>query len=193
MSTAVASNTRRRFAHPAWLIVAVSVWLATVANLPLWLAMRDLALLGQAGGWLFAGAFALIIAASLSGIVSLLAWRWTLKPVLAVLLLTSAFAAHFMLAYRVVIDTTMITNALQTDSQEVRDLLNLKLAASLLLLGALPCAVLWRWPVDYGRWPRRSAHNLLQAGSAVLVLVLLALACFSSLASTMRNHKELRY
>jgi lipid A ethanolaminephosphotransferase len=193
MSAQGAGPSRLAWRHPGWLIVAASAWLATVANLPLWLAMRDLGLFAQAGGWLFALAFALIIAACLSGIVSLLAWRWTLKPVLTLLLLMSAVGAYFMLAYHVVIDTSMIVNALQTNPGEVRDLLSLKLAAALLLLGALPCALLWRWPVDYGRWPRRSLHNLLQAGGALLVLVVLVLASFSPLASTMRNHKELRY
>ena len=151
MSAPGAGASRRHFAHPGWVILAASAWLATVANLPLWLAMRDLSMFGQAGGWLFALAFALIIMATLTGMVSLLAWRWTLKPVLAVLLLASAFAAYFMLAYRVVIDTSMITNALQTDIHEVRDLLSLKLVAMLLVLGVLPCAALWRWRVDYGR------------------------------------------
>lgn len=184
---------RRDFTHPGWLILAVSAWLASAANLPLWLAMRDLGLFRQASGWLFALAFASMISACLAGIVSLLAWRWTLKPVLALLLLSAALGAHFMLAYHVVIDTSMITNALQTDAHEVRDLLGLKLALALLLFGVLPCVVLWRWPVEYGHWPRRSAHNLLQAGAALLALVLLVLASFSPLASTMRNHKELRY
>lgn len=184
---------RRHFTHPGWLILAVSAWLATAANLPLWLAMRDLGLFRQVGGWLFALAFALMISACLAGIVSLLAWRWTLKPVLAVLLVVSAVGAHFMLAYHVVIDTSMITNALQTDAHEVRDLLGLKLATSLFLLGVLPCTALWYWPVDHGRWPRRSLHNLLQAATALLVVVLLVLTSFSALASTMRNHKELRY
>ncbi|MES2688483.1 MAG: phosphoethanolamine--lipid A transferase [Pseudomonadota bacterium] len=184
---------RRSFAHPGWLILAASLWLATAANVPLWLAMRDLGLLAPAGGWLFALAFSLMIAASLGGIGSLLAWRWTLKPVLGVLLLGSAVGAHFMLAYHVVIDTSMVMNVLQTDAREVRDLIGWKLAATLLLLGILPCVLLWRWPVDYGRWTRRTTHNLLQAGAALLALLLLVLVSFGPLASTMRNHKELRY
>ncbi|GAB3470035.1 phosphoethanolamine transferase [Polaromonas eurypsychrophila] len=185
--------SRRTFTHPGWLILAVSSWLASAANLPLWLAMRDQGLFRQAGSWLFALEFALMITACLTGIASVLAWRWTLKPMLALLLLSAAFGAHFMLAYHVVIDTSMISNALQSDVREVRDLLGLKLAVSLLLLGVLPFIALWHWPVDYGRWPRRGLHNLLQAGAALLALVLLVLASFSPLASNMRNHKDLRY
>jgi len=192
-TTSSAGASRRAFAHPGWLVLAASIWLATAANLPLWLAMRELAMFGHAGGWLFAVAFGLIIAASLAGLVSVLAWRWTLKPVLAVLLMAAALGAHFMLAYHVVIDSSMITNALQTNAHEVRDLLGLRFFAFVGVFGVLPSVALWHWQVDYGRWPRRAAHNLLQAGAALLALVLLTLASFSPLASTMRNHKELRY
>lgn len=182
-----------RLAQPLWIILAASLWMAIVANAPLWLRMRELSMFEHAGGWLFAIALALIIAAALTGLVSLLAWRWTLKPVLTLLLLLAAGGAHFMLSYRVVVDTAMITNALQTDPNEVRDLLGLKLVVSLLLLGVFPCVVLWRWPVTHGRWPRRAAHNLLQVAAAALALGVFVLASFSPLASTMRNHKELRY
>lgn len=188
-----AGASRRTFSHPGWIILASSLWLATAANLPLWLAMRELALFERPGGGLFAVAFGLIIAASLACMVSVLAWRWTLKPVLALLLIAASLGAHFMLAYHVVIDGAMITNALQTNPREVRDLLGPRFFASVGLLGVLPCVALWRWRVDYGRWPRRAAHNFLQAAVALLALVLLTLVSFSPLASTMRNHKELRY
>ncbi|MEO8023519.1 phosphoethanolamine--lipid A transferase [Polaromonas sp.] len=188
-----AGTSPRAFAHPGWIILAASFWLATAANLPLWLALRELALFERSGGWLFAVSFGLIIAASLACVVSVLAWRWTLKPVLALLLVASSFGAHFMLAYHVVIDSAMLTNALQTNPREVRDLLGPRFFASVGLLGVLPCVALWRWRVDYGRWQRRAVHNFLQAGAALLALVVLVLASFSPLASTMRNHKELRY
>ena len=66
----------------------------------------------------------------LTGLLGLLAWRWTLKPVLTLLLLARAVGAHFMLTYHVVIDTTMLTNVLQTDPGEARDLLSWRLAAT---------------------------------------------------------------
>lgn len=196
-TTAPAATARphpaRAFTHPLWLILVASLWMGSAANLPLWLALERLSVFEHAGGWLFAAALSLIISATLAALLSLLAWRWTLKPVLAVLLLAAAAGAHFMLAYHVVIDTAMLTNALQTDAHEVRDLLGVKLVASLLVLGVLPCLALWRWRVDYGRWPHRAAQNLLQAALALAALVAFTLASFSPLASTMRNHKELRY
>ena len=49
------------------------------------------------------------------------------------MLLAAAGGAHFMLAYHIVIDSTMITNALQTDWHETRALLGWQLLATLLV------------------------------------------------------------
>lgn len=185
--------TSTRLHHPVRLILAASFWMATAGNAPLWRALGQLSMFDSLQGWLFAAALALIMAAALTGLISLLAWRWTLKPVLGVFLLAAAAGTYFMMSYNVVIDPTMIDNALQTDPREVRDLLSAKLFISLLLLWVLPMLVVWRWPVTHVRWTRRLLHNLLQTVAAVLALVLLVFASFSPLSSTMRNHKELRY
>lgn len=188
-----ASVARLRLRHPSWLVLSVSLWLATLGNAALWQALARLGVLERPSGWLFAAALALIIAAALTGLISLLAWRWTLKPVLSLFLLAAAGGAYFMLSYHVVIDPGMMDNAWQTDWREVRELLSARLLLGLLLLWGLPSLALWRWPVDYGRWPCRVRHNLYLLLLAVLALVLLALASFAPLASTMRNHKALRY
>lgn len=179
--------------HPIWLILAASLWMATVSNAPLWFALKELSVFDRFGGWLFAIAFALIIASSLILLVSMCTWRWTLKPILIGLMLLATCGSYFMTTYHVVIDSSMVVNALQTNLLEVRDLMTLKLALSLLVLWVLPSIALWYSPVAYGRWAQRAGHNLLQAGVAFVAIVLLTLASFSPLASTMRNHKELRY
>lgn len=181
------------FRHPIWLILATSLWMATVANLPLWRALGELSVLDSVQGWLFAVAMALIIVAALTVLTSLLAWRWTLKPMVLIFLLVAAAGAHFMMSYRVVIDATMVANALQTNPREVRDLLGAKLLVNLLVLWVLPSIVVWHWPLAYGRWTRRVRHNVFQVLGAVVALVVLVLASFAPLSSTMRNHKEVRY
>jgi lipid A ethanolaminephosphotransferase len=98
-----------------------------------------------------------------------------------------------MTAYGVVIDPTMMANTVQTDVREVRDLLSGSMLMVLLLGVALPGVWWWRQPVQ--QWP---AMRLLgrQLGLALLTLVLMMVviwASFQDLASTMRNHKSLRY
>ncbi len=179
--------------NPLWLIAGTSVWLATVANAPLWSELGKLSMLDSPAGFAFAGALALMIAAVLAAILGLLAWRWTLKPVLVLLLMAAAFGAYFMLSYRVVIDSTMIINVMQTDMHEASALLSPRLAFMVLALGVVPAVLVWRVPVDYGRWPRRLAQNLLLVVAACALLLAAALASFQPLSSTMRNHKQVRY
>src|SRR5438105_5017556 len=90
---------------------------------------------------LFIAGFGVMVAAVTTALLALFAWRWTLKPVAALLLIAAAFGAHFMGTYGVVIDPTMMVNVLQTNVGETRDLLSLRLLVSVLLLAGLP--LLW--------------------------------------------------
>ncbi len=179
--------------RPVWLIAGTSLWIATLGNLVLWSGLWQLSALKGAGGVAFGAALALMIAATLTLLASLWAWRWTLKPVLMVLLLAAAAGAHFMATYGVVIDSTMMTNVLQTDVREVGDLLSMRMLLTLLGLGVLPALAVWRVPVRYAPWPRQLARNAGLFAAAAAVLVAAGLAAFQPLASTLRNHHGVRY
>ena len=182
-----------RALHPASVVLLISVWLATVCNVPLWRELATLPEQGSLHGWGFALAFALIVAAGNAALLSLLAWRWTLKPAVTVLLLMAALGAYFMLAYGIVIDASMLTNALQTDLHESRDLLTWRLPATVLALAAPP--LLWLYPSPLrrlGAW-RQLGHNVLLLGASLGVVVASLLLVFQDFSSTMRNHTQLRY
>ena len=179
--------------HPAWLVVLVSVWLATACNVPLW---REVAALpGHTGlrGASFGLAFAVIVAAGNVALLSLLAWGRGLKPALVLVVLMAAFGTYFMLSYGIVIDASMLTNVLQTDVREAGDLLNWRLAATVLALAAPPLWWLLQRPVRPLGALRHVAHNGLLLLGSVVVLVASLLLVFQDFASTMRNHTQLRY
>ena len=118
-------------------------------------------------------ALALVIGLATAGLLSLLAWRWTLKPVIMLFCVSAAFGAYFMMAYGVVIDKTMMINTLQTDVRETRDLLNWRLLATVLVLAVLPCVLLWRQHIRLQNPTRQVLSNMaaLLASCALLVLV----------------------
>jgi lipid A ethanolaminephosphotransferase len=178
---------------PALLLTLCSLWLALADNPALWRELNALSILNAPGGRVFAGSLGLSVAAMLVLLGCLFAWRWTFKPVLIVLLLVAAVGCHFMWTYGVSIDASMLTNALQTNPREAADLMSWRMLLTVLGLGVLPAVLVWRWPVRYGRWPRRAGHNLLIALVAVLVLAATMLASYQPLASNWRNHKQLRY
>ena len=147
--TPQAAALPRQPLHPARVVVLVSLWLATACNLPLWREVAQLPGQGSLRGWGFAIAFAFIVAAGNAALLSLLAWRWTLKPAAALLVVMAAFGAYFMLAYGVAIDASMLTNVLQTDVKEAGDLLNWRMLATVLALAVPPLWWLLRRHAGY--------------------------------------------
>ena len=178
---------------PTLLLTLCSVWMAAATNAALWRELRALSILDAPGGLVFAGTLGLATAAILVLLGSLLAWRFTFKPLLIGLLLVAATGCHFMWHYGIAIDASMLTNVLQTDPHEAADLLSWQLLSTIGGLGLLPALLVWRWPLQYGRWPRRAGRNLLLAAVALLVLGATLLANYQPLASHWRNHKQLRY
>jgi lipid A ethanolaminephosphotransferase len=179
--------------NPLTLAVLASVWIAALPNWPLWRALLALPETTSLRGSIFIVGFGAMIAALLTALLALFAWRFTIKPAIAVLLLAAAFGAHFMGSYGVVIDTTMMVNVLQTDAREVRDLLSWRMLASVALLAGVPLLLLWRVPLARARWWPQAGRNLLTLAAALLVLSALVFALFADLSATMRNHRSMRY
>ncbi len=179
--------------HPAWPILFISVWLATACNAALWREVTALPHGAGLHGWGFVLAFAIIVAAGNVAVLSLLAWGRATKWVLGSFVLMAAFGSYFMLNYGIVIDSSMLTNVLQTDVREAGDLLNWRLPVTVLVLAVPPLWWLWHHPVRPLGVVRHVAHNAGLLAAAVLVLVAALLLVFQDFASTMRNHTQLRY
>jgi lipid A ethanolaminephosphotransferase len=179
--------------HPLWLVGAGTLWMATLGNVALWRELWQLGALNGLHGAAFGLAVGGLLWALLALVATLLAWRGTLRPALTLLLLASAVTTHFMLTYRIVLDSTMLTNVLQTHPAEARDLLNLRLLLTVLLLGVLPSIWLWRTPIRPVRWTRRVLQNLGLAFAAILVAASAVLAAYQPLSATLRNHHHVRH
>jgi lipid A ethanolaminephosphotransferase len=177
----------------AVLVAAASIWMAAAGNAPLWRELQRLGLMPAQGGWLLTLSLAGLVAAGVAALLSLLAWRPLLKPAIVLLLFSTAIGGYYMWTFRVVIDSTMATNVLQTDWKEAEALLTWRLALVVLLGAVLPSWLVWRCTVVHHPWPRQALRNLGGALVAIAAVAALILLSFQSLASTMRNHKELRY
>ena len=106
------------------------LWIATLGNWPLWRALVALPETDSARGMVFVLGFATMLAALLAALLCVFAWRFSIKAVIGLFLISAALGAHFMGAYGVVIDPTMMANVLQTDLREASDLMNVRLLVS---------------------------------------------------------------
>ncbi|TAG26502.1 MAG: phosphoethanolamine--lipid A transferase [Burkholderiales bacterium] len=183
----------RKGLNPATLLIIVSLWIAIVGNGALWQEMVKLGRLQTAKDIWVAICMGLMIWAALVALAALLAWRRSIKPALIFLLIAAALGMHFMMSYGVVIDDTMMVNVFQTDPRETRDLLNLRLFITLLLVAGIPIVWLVFTPVQPTKWRRQLLRNalILIAGGALFITAI-ALS-FQGFSSLMRNHKHVRY
>ena len=126
-------------------------------------------------------------------LLGLLVWRWNAKPLVTLLLFTTALAAHYMDSYNVYLDADMLRNVLHTDHKESRELLTPGLIPPLVCYFLIPTVLLWR--------ARLRARSV---GKALLVRIgfLLAVAAVGTagtmlssqdISALMRNHRQVRY
>ncbi len=175
------------------LVLLSSLWLAVVGNLALWKTLTELPDLTGGHGVFFAVVFALIIAGVIASLLSIVAWRYTLKPVITLFLLLAGFATHYMLAYGIVVDTPMVINVFQTDTREAGDQLSGQLALTVLVLGVLPALWLWRQPMTSPPWQQQLMRNGALCLTGLVISAAMLQGVFQDFASLMRNHTQLRY
>ena len=175
------------------LIVAAALYWALSANRLFFGAALKGRSLGDPSAWGFGVAvFVLVICAHVL-LLALVANRWTVKPLLTVLILGTALATHYMSAYGVYLDPSMLRNVLRTDVAEASELLNPQLFLHLALYAGLPLLLLWRVRVRNRPWLRAAGWRLGLIVAALGVFVAALLSVFQPMASLMRNHKEVRY
>lgn len=198
---ALPARTRRQVADywAAWrnfrpelslesLILLTSLCFTVFSNLPFW----QHALTDPLAQWKFALSLFLVVTALHAFLLGLAANRWIAKPLISVLLLVTAVAAHYMHAYGVYLDADMMRNVLQTDSRESAELLSAGLVLPI-ASALVPVALIWRVRIRRRRWGRalgiRAAFlcGLLLAGAAG------ALLSFQDLSALVRNQREVRY
>jgi lipid A ethanolaminephosphotransferase len=149
--------------------------------------------------WSYGLSMLLLVTSLHAFILLLLATRWTVKPVLMVLVVSTAFATYFTGAYGVYLDPSMLRNVLRTDLPEARELLGTQLVLHLVLYAVMPLLLLYR--VRLVNRPLRSRRLLLRAflrrclllGLSALVIAGAVLLNFQAFSSLMRNQKEVRY
>ena len=185
--------TTRKAWHPTRLLAVLVLWLATVGNLPFWMAIWQLPETQGVRALTTMGSLWLILLALLGWFLCLWVWPRWLKPVGVALLITVTSSSYFMLTYGVVIDSSMLANVVQTDVREVRDLMSWSMLAAVLIGVVLPGAWLWRQPIRVMPTKSLIGRQLGVAMLSFLVALGLFWMSFQDIASLTRNHKQLRY
>ena len=126
-------------------------------------------------------------------LLTLFCYKYTLKPIIIILLLVSSLTNYFMNSYHVVIDASMIRNTLQTNMHESMDLITLKQVLYFFFLGILPAYFVYKAKVEYRPFKQEFMARLKLIGISLAVIIV-AIFLFSKFyTSFVREHKPLRY
>ncbi|HUQ10834.1 MAG TPA: phosphoethanolamine--lipid A transferase [Steroidobacteraceae bacterium] len=174
-------------------LLAVLGWMLVLLNGPWWsaaMAGRDL---HSASSWLFAVCTFISLLALHFALIAPLANRWTMRPLLSVLIVVSAAAAYYMRTYAVLIDPVMMRNVLETDAHEAGELITASMFGWVLLWSAAPLTFIWWVRIERRPWLRASGFRAATVLGALVLAVVAALPVNRDLTSMMRNHREMRY
>lgn len=177
--------------RPEWVTLIASAFLLFGFNFVLWQHLFEITA-SDGKGVVMRVAFGVMIFAAFNIVLTLLAFRPVLKPILTLMFMISAGVAYFMGQYGALIDAGMLRNLAETNITEVRDLLSLTLLFYILLLGILPSWLLWKTPINYRRWHRDLLSKVLVSVASAAVIGGVAMVNYQGLSSLFRNHHELR-
>ena len=117
------------------------------------------------------------------------ATRW----ILALFLIVAAQSAYYMDHFRIIIDTVMIDNIMETNRAEFSSLVTLNLIARTMLLGLIPAWVVIRYcpkPIDFKTELSSRLRTILLLVIAIIVMVIPFKADYTSF---IREHKIIRF
>ncbi|MFK5937431.1 MAG: phosphoethanolamine--lipid A transferase [Sulfurimonas sp.] len=124
---------------------------------------------------------------------TLLSSKYTLKPILIIVLAISSMTSYFMNSYHVVIDATMIRNMMQTDMHESLDLLTIKQVMYFLFFGLLPSLLIYKIKFEDRAFKTEIFAKFKLIVLALVVILVAAFSFSKHYTSFAREHKPLRF
>jgi len=162
------SHTRLSIVFPALLYGACNA--LNIDKLARWFQLKDSVDYVALSAYLVAGLCLFI------GFFSLLAHRWTVKPLAVALTVLSAAAAYFISKYDVAIDSSMVLNAIHTDATEVGQLLSLQMVPYVAFVVVVPTLIILSIDITF----EAAGRYLLASLRLIAICTLIAIAVLYS-------------
>ena len=123
----------------------------------------------------------------------LLSYKYTIKPILILMLFVAAFSSYFMTTYDVIIDHNMIENMFETSLKESLDLFSFKMILYVLILAVIPSILIYKLQIEYRGIKQELKSKAKAFFVSVLIIVINILVQGDYYATFFREHKQIRY
>jgi len=142
--------------------------------------------------WLFVGSLLVWLFVFLSALLLVFCYRYTIKPILIILLMISSIVSYSTNNFGVFIDQNMIANTIETNITELLDLVSFKSFIYLSFFGLLPSYFVWstnitKVPFKLQLWQRIKAFVIM-----IFIFILLIMSFSKHYTSFARENPDLR-
>jgi len=124
---------------------------------------------------------------------TLVSSKYTIKPILIIVVIISAFTNYFMNTYNIIVDDSMIRNTLQTNIGESLDLLSLELISYIFFLAIVPTYFIYNANIEYRSFKEELQSKFKTIIIAIVLIAVIVLSFSKYYTSFFREHKQLRY
>ncbi|MFH2124674.1 MAG: phosphoethanolamine--lipid A transferase [Pseudomonadota bacterium] len=174
------------------LTLVTSVCLVLFYNNGFWTEILDIAANSQQNRF-FLGSIFILLVAFINCCLSLVSFKYILKPSLLLILLIATFAAYFTKTYGILIDQSMISNVLAADLGAVSELFNIKMLYYVVVLAALPSFLVLRAEIRYKSFVKELFMVLGTVLTSMAVIVVILVLLYKDYISLGRNYNYVRH
>jgi lipid A ethanolaminephosphotransferase len=173
------------------LIIAAAIFLVSAGNFRFFIEAEKAFPFSE--NFLFLVSLAFVLTAVIILLILPFNTRYTLKPLLLILVFVSASASYFADNFSTVIDESMLRNMLATDTSEAADLLTTGFIIQMILFGLVPAVVIYKLPLIRRSVRTEVIANLKLTAGALAVIVISIAINGAQYASFFREYKPIRY
>ncbi|AMM24573.1 hypothetical protein AX767_09600 [Variovorax sp. PAMC 28711] len=173
--------------------LATVAWILAFDNFAFWktIASAQGGMSWEAGGAM--AGLALVLLFMFSAVLRPLAGGRLGCLMLGAVLLASASISHYVDAWGLLFDKGLVRNMVETDAREVRELLSWPALIDLFWRGLFPAALLHFVGVRRSTASRAIRQTIMLTSVGLATAAAVAMIFYGTLASTFRNHRELRF
>ena len=175
------------------LTLNVSIYLVLIMNSAFWQSYIDTLDVFSFANIIFSFSLLVFLVLATNLLLLLFSFKYLLKPLLIILLLSSALASYFMSTYGIMIDKTMIQNVVETNPGESLELLSPSLLLHFCILGVLPALVVYKARIHYNTLPKELLSRLWVVLGSFALIAVIVLIHYKDFVSLSREHRHLRH
>ncbi|MEG1857027.1 MAG: DUF1705 domain-containing protein, partial [Acinetobacter sp.] len=172
--------------------VYLALWLAVVLNVMFYKQVQLLTPYHGFKAYAFIGATVLVVLAFYHLVFQLLQWRTMAKGLAALLIVIGGMSAYFVNSLGVSITPDQIQNMMQTDGNEMRDLLSWRLVLWIGAMVILPLVILFKVKIRRDPFKTVLLHKLFGSAVSILLITGMLFIFFVDYAAIFREHRDLK-